>query len=348
VGYLYIDPSLYIYKRSTPIVATNESPLFQDIVTEVQVTPSQSMQIEQSPSTQHRSSDTTSGADPPGPIARRKVRTTTRKKSRTGKSVSYVQKRNRMTCPAQIHALFNASSLSFHNSLNVSTSPIFINSGIRETLNRDGFVVVPNVVTNELIQQLKRYVMLKMESEGVFDSSAYLEVGGPRHTIGLVTKYGWTKLDYVGPFQQILSSDAAIYLLICELLGATRLVPNFYEYKVSHPMSAKRKGNKFEFIHVDANYKKLLDLIDAGIDFTQLFYQIIIPITDMVPEGATVCFAKGFHKHWESITRNAIQSNLWTRRGWKATNPLNHITEEDSKRYITSRWTPVTAPSALL
>jgi len=222
---------------------------------------------------------------------------------------------------------------------------MFITQQIRKVLECDGFVVIPNVIRSELIEELKRYVVLKMESEGVFNSSAYLEVGGPRHTIGLVTKYGWTKLDYTGPFQHILASDAAIYLLTCELLGATRLVPNFYEYKVSHPSNVKRKaGTKFEFIHVDGNYQKLLDLVDAGIDFTKLFYQIIVPITDMEPDGATVSFAKGFHKYWESVTRKALKQNCWTRRGWKATNPMKHIRKGDVNRYITSKWTPVTAP----
>jgi len=259
---------------------------------------------------------------------------------------SHLSRRNRMNCPAHIHAVLNTTRRKFENALNPSASPMFITQQVRKVLDSDGFVVIPNVIRTELIEELKRYVILKMESEGVFDSSAYLEVGGPRHTIGLVTKYGWTKLDYTGPFQHILASDTGIYLLTCELLGATRLVPNFYEYKVSHPSTVKRKaGTKFEFIHVDGNYQKLLELADVGIDFTKLFYQIIVPITDMEPDGATVSFAKGFHKYWESVTRRALKHNCWTRRGWKATNPMKHIRKGDVDRYITSKWTPVTAAS---
>ena len=76
-----------------------------------------------------------------------------------------------------------------------------------------------------------------MDSDG-----SYLTYGGPKHTIGLVTKYGWT-----GPVQQALFVPG-IYKIACELLGTNQLTVNGYEYKMLYPRK-KNTSKVFEFLH---------------------------------------------------------------------------------------------------
>jgi hypothetical protein len=135
----------------------------------------------------------------------------------------------------------------------ISKQPLFVTPTVRKALREDGLAVIHNILPDVVLKELRRYVTLKMESEGILDPQAYLVMGGPRHTVGLVTKFGWLKLDYAGPIQQILAADPALYVLMCELYGLSRLMVNHYEYKVSYPR--RNTGGKFydgvqyEFMH---------------------------------------------------------------------------------------------------
>jgi hypothetical protein len=68
---------------------------------------------------------------------------------------------------------------------------------------------------------------------------------------------------------------------------------------------------------------------------------MIIPITDMREDGPTVFYAKGFHQHWEELTRKVMEKK--DTRAWKTTNPMNVFRKEDFKTYITDEMVPMVA-----
>jgi len=219
--------------------------------------------------------------------------------------------------------------------------PLYMTEEQRHILMQQGFVTIPNVINLDLIEELKRYILLKYRSEKI-DQQSYLYLCKAGNNLGLISQHGWTKIEFNGPVQQLLSAVPALYLCMAELLGHTRLMTNLYEYKVCFSRGCKRSHNsenkipKFEFTHVDGNLKLLRYAVAAGLPI-ELFYQVIVPLTPMKP-GSTVYFAQGFHLVWEQLVQNAIDAKRTTRNGWKSTNPLHFLTEEDGCKYIEDVW----------
>lgn len=116
--------------------------------------------------------------------------------------------------------------------------PIFITASARIELQTQGFTVIKNALDKKLLAEVVRFIHLKQQSEGV-DSQAYRHLSKHRHAVGLVTKNGWTKFDYVGPVQEIITGLPNLYTCMSELYGTSRLCPNFYEYKYNYGRSKK-------------------------------------------------------------------------------------------------------------
>jgi hypothetical protein len=246
--------------------------------------------------------------------------------------------------PERLKCLFNfQSTRSISKALDLhNREPIFITPEVQAKLNDEGFVIIRNVIDQNLLQEVLRYINLKQHSECI-DASAYLHLCGPRHTVGLVTKHGWTKFDYNGPVQQLITAVPNLYVCACELLGTTRLCTNFYEYKYNYPRENDTSNTKFEFLHTDGNYQQLLFADQAGLNIDSSFYQFIVPLTSMHPEKATVYFAKGFHKVWRDLTYRALQKGHWSRFGWRTCNPMKQFLPQDAKEFIEKKMTPAFA-----
>jgi len=249
---------------------------------------------------------------------------------------------NLRNAPERIQNLLHVLPLSQTGGIDMTqVKPLYVTDEYKQSLEDKGFVTIPNIINLQLIEEAKRYISLKMRSEHI-DSQAYLIYSGPQHTVGLVMKHGWTKIDYAGPIQQMFAAIPGVYRVAVELYGDDRLVVNFYEYKVCHPRYY-RPGELLEFLHADLNFKELLNLIEAGVPATQLCYQFIIPLTPMKPDGATVYFASGFHKHWRAATYRALQADHWSRHGWHTCNPLHQFLPHDAEVLIMDRMEPVSA-----
>jgi len=225
--------------------------------------------------------------------------------------------------------------------VNMSTiSPLYMTEDNRKTLQEHGYVIVPDVIHQKTIKELKKYLELKLGSEHI-DSESYLVLGGAGGTNGLINKHGWFKIDYAGPLQQILSSLTSVYMCAAETLGYSRLMVNFYETKANASREGLGKG--VEFIHIDGDLRVLLLLEQAGVPVDQLIFQIIVPLTDMNPNGATIAFADGFHHHWKHATWRALQSKPWTGVSWTTNNPKTHLLPEDYDKLVEAAMTPITA-----
>jgi len=247
--------------------------------------------------------------------------------------------------PERLKCLYHFQPEGISKRMDSYQSPLFITSSVRKELQVRGFATIKKLLDVNFLQEVLRYVNLKQHSENI-DASAYLQLSGPRHTIGLVTKYGWTKFDYNGPCQQIIAADPNLYTCACELLGTTRLCTNFYEYKYNFPRQTKNSEFNdvdFEFFHTDGNYQQLLFADQAGYNVETSFYQFIVPLTPMCPSTATVYFAAGFHNHWREATYRALQANNWSRFGWSTCNPKHQFLPQDVQEFITNKLTPAVA-----
>lgn len=159
--------------------------------------------------------------------------------------------------PLRIQKLLSALSSSNIDGIKMNNiSTLYLTQQQRDIFDNEGFLTISNIISLQLIDELKKYISLKLQSENMFSEYSYLTFHGPKYNIGLVTKYGWTKIDYLGPIQQILSSIPGIYRVACEYLGTNRLLANGYEYKVCHPR--EENGSEFEFVHAgNCNFLKL-------------------------------------------------------------------------------------------
>jgi len=224
-------------------------------------------------------------------------------------------------------------------------SPIFVTNGIRQALQQRGYAVIHKVFSETQISELLRYINILQESEGITENS-YKDLSALHNTVQASTKQGWTKYEYDGPVQQIVSADANLYTILSELHGTDCFHVNFYEFKYNFGRPEQRTATdlvNFEFLHTDTNYKKLLFLDEAGVPVDSVFYQVIIPLTEMNETGATVYFAEGFNNHWKELTHRAITQGKWTQGGWHTCGPAKQFLPDDFHMYIEEKLTPVYA-----
>jgi hypothetical protein len=151
--------------------------------------------------------------------------------------------------------------------------------------------VVKGVFDEEFLAEASRYCHLKQCGEGL-DERSYETLSGHRWSPGLLTKQGWTKHDYAGLMQQVMSSSPSLFLCASELYGTSRLCTNLYEYKYSFGRPDLNTSNMFEFFHagkdiivpfsdvlVDCNYAELLWADQAGLPVDDLVYQYVCPVS---------------------------------------------------------------------
>jgi hypothetical protein len=201
-------------------------------------------------------------------------------------------------------------SKGFASGLNLDGyQPHFITADVRKELQENGFAVIKGVFNMDLLKEATRSIEIKQRSEQI-DRLSYKKLCRKRHAVGLVTKNGWTKTDYVGYAQQVITASPNLYKCLSELYGTTRLFPNFYEYKYNYGRSSN-DGDKFEFIHADVNYAQLLFAEQVGLPVDEM-YQFITPLTPMSAEGTTVYVPKGFNRHWKAATYRAMKDRHWT------------------------------------
>lgn len=208
--------------------------------------------------------------------------------------------------------------------------------------------MIPGIIEPSFLGAILDAVQVQMDAEGI-SAGSYKHLGGPRGTVGLFTKAGWTKMHYVNIANTILSQDPNIVTVMAELLGVNRLTTNFYEIKWNYPLPiAKRKHepvlqqSHFEFIHCDCNLAKMLQSTQRDFDLQHSFYQIIVPLTPMVSNGATVFFANGSNRTWKRFTAEAVSANHWKRTGWQPCNPYNQWLP-DGQHWIKDHLTPADA-----
>jgi len=218
--------------------------------------------------------------------------------------------------------------------------PHFITAAIRKELKENGFAVIKGVFDIVVLNEARRYIEIKQKSEQINESS-YEKLCRKNFAVGLVTKNGWTKTDYAGYAQQVVTASPNLYKCVSELYGTTRLLPNFYEYKYNYGRS-DNNGNEPEFTHSDVNYPQLLFAEQAGLQIDDM-YQFITPFTPMSPESTTVYVAKGFNQHWKEATYRAMKAGHWSRCGWQACNPLHQFLPEDVQNLIKPTLTPLKA-----
>lgn len=108
-------------------------------------------------------------------------------------------------------------------------------------------------------------------------------------------------------------------------------------------MGDPRNGNGFEFVRADCNYPQLLFAEQAGLPVSDLFYQVIVPLTHMDPSTTTVYVAKEFQQHWKSATYRALKVKSWARNGWKTCSPLERFLAEDVDILIKKNLVPIAA-----
>jgi len=218
--------------------------------------------------------------------------------------------------------------------------PHFITKDVRKELQQNGFAVIKGVFDLSLLKEATRYIEIKQRSERI-DIRSYEKLCRQRHTVGLVTKNGWTKTDYVGYAQQVITASPNLYTCLSELYGTSRLFPNLYEYKYNFGRSSNA-NDEFEFVHADVNYSKLLFAEQVGLPIDEM-YQFITPLTPMSPETTTVYLSKGFHRHWKAATYRAMKHGHWTRHGWQACSPFKQFLSEDVEKLIEPTLTPLRA-----
>lgn len=218
--------------------------------------------------------------------------------------------------------------------------PHFITADIRKELQENGFAVIKGVFDIDLLKEATRYIQIKQRSERIGQYS-YRKLCRKRYAVGLVTKNGWTKTDYAGYAQQVITTSPNLYKCLSELYGTSRLFPNLYEYKYNYGRSSNN-GKHFEFVHSDVNYSQLLFAEQVGLPVDGM-YQFITPLTPMSPEATTVYVSKGFNRHWKAATYRAMKAGHWTRHGWKSCHPYKQFLPEDVENLIKPSLTPLRA-----
>ena len=139
------------------------------------------------------------------------------------------------------------------NPLKEFSNRIYLTEEAQEELKIKGWTVIKQVLDIDILAEIIDYIELKQESESIL-KDAYLSLSRAAHNVGLVTKEGWTKFDYAGRVQQILSIDPNLYTLAAELYQTTRLTTNFYEYKYNYGREESCRKNCFEFVHAGKTF----------------------------------------------------------------------------------------------
>jgi len=248
------------------------------------------------------------------------------------------------SAPANIQKLLRHVPIKLYDvgGVDVSSNPVFVTHKHRQELNTRGFTIIPSVLSDDMVNELQHYIELKAKSERM-DRNAYEHLCKCRGNTGLVLKHGWTKYDYAGPLQQIVTAIPSVYRCASEALRFSRIIANLYEYKHCHSreeLSAKIR----EFLHIDVNLIMMMLLEEAAqMSMSNIFYQMIAVLSDMTPDGATISFAQGFHNVWKSAIYQSIQTRGYWQRAWTTSSLEDVLLPEDHQRLIMDQLEPITA-----
>lgn len=185
-----------------------------------------------------------------------------------------------------------------------------------------GFVVLEDFFEDQTLDVAIESINNVIKAEEISEFS-YQDLSGPRSTLGIVTKYGWTKF-YTSLAHRLICIHPKLMSLNFEIFQTNKLTLHPYDLKLEFPRPAEHQKNAF--IHTDLNYSQMLLFKTLGIPI--YFFQLIAPLTPMT-EKAGVSFFPGWHQlfKWERPLLQAIREDRWNIWGSR-TSDLSRICSE--------------------
>ncbi len=71
-----------------------------------------------------------------------------------------------------------------------NVTPTFVTEKVRHELKTKGYTVIPDILSQQFIDEAKRYIEIKQKSENISNDS-YKKLCKNRYATGLVTKWGY-------------------------------------------------------------------------------------------------------------------------------------------------------------
>jgi hypothetical protein len=135
---------------------------------------------------------------------------------------------------------------------------------IKNQLHTQGFAVLRNFYDSDTLNLAEQSLKNIIKGEG-WDETAYHYISEKRYSLGLTTKFGWTKF-YTSPAHRLISCYPKLLSLCLETYQSKGVTIHPYDLKIEWDRSDDKKN--VAFVHTDLNYSDMLCFQELVLYFT--------------------------------------------------------------------------------